>query len=268
LYFNSLFNPDEEVGMGLFDRFFKKESNVPPIVSREQRKPDMTSLFEGIAMWSAGKRFTEADPKYSEMIRSLPPDQASSMRLSRVPGTISITGEHPTVFGYPGSLELNMPALTSLSGMARVLLDLGYAGVEQETGAITESIMNRKFRFRISFFAEQHYPLVRLQIGFYSGLQEPLFLEVLSDILDRNVQDFYSSLIQKGSYEISAHAGREHLASVFCTIPDPDLFPVAEGLNMMVAHLKNITPSGWNMQKAVRSFERHHPLGEGMGVRS
>jgi hypothetical protein len=133
--------------MGIFDRFFKKESNAPAIVSWELRKPDMTSLFEGISTWSTGKRFREADPRYSEMIRSLPPDQASSMRLSRVSGTISITGESPTVFGYPGSLELNMPALTSLSGMARVLLDLGYAGVEDEAGAITESIINRTFRF-------------------------------------------------------------------------------------------------------------------------
>ncbi|MBV5326057.1 MAG: hypothetical protein JZU65_00240 [Chlorobium sp.] len=104
-----------------------------------------------------------------------------------------------------------------------------------------------------------------MQVGFYNGLQEPLFLEVLSDILDLNVQDFYASLIEKGRYEISVHAGREHLASVFCTISDSDLLPVAEGLNMMVAHLKNITSSGWNMQKAVRSFERHHPPGEGMG---
>ncbi|MEI6758162.1 MAG: hypothetical protein FDX18_06320 [Chlorobium sp.] len=250
--------------MGLFERFFAKESNEREKVRPEMEKPDIKRLFEEISVWSIGKRFIDIDPKYSEVIRNMPAGEGSSMRLSRVPGTISVSGEQPKVLGYPGSLEFNMPALASLSGTARVLVDLGYSGVEREAAAIRDGIMNRRFKLRITSLAEQSYPLVRLQVGFFNGLQEPLFLEVLSDILDRNVQDFYSSLVQSGRYEISLHVQRNYLASVFHTISDRELNDIANGLAAMVAHLKKITPSGWNMAAAVRLFERRHPLGEGM----
>ena len=261
--FNNLFTGEEEC-MGLFERLFTREPAARPVKQQERVKPDIKRLFEGLSRWSTGKRFIDADPKYSEVIRSLPPGTASSMRLSRVAGTISVTGEQPKVFGYPGSLDYNMPALTSLSGMARVLVDLGYSGVEREAGPIRNAVLNRQFKFRITSFAEREYPLVRLQIGFYGGLQEPLFLEVLSDLLDRNVQDFYTTLLESGRYEIALHVQREYLASAFCTIADSELLSVAGGLKMAIEHLQQIPAASRSMPQAVQAFERRHRLGEGM----
>lgn len=251
-------------GMGVFDMFFRKGPQDPVQPGQESGNVDIAALFEGLSGWSSGRRFADADPKYSEMIKGLPPGTGSSMRLSKIRGTMTLGGENPKIFGYPGSIELNMPALASLGGMARILVDLGYEGVEREAPPIAAALEKRQFRLRMGCFLEQHYPLPRLQLAFSDGLAEPLFLEVLSDILDWNVQDFYYGIVTTGLYEISLHVQRVHLGSVFCSVPQSERQSLAGGLRQLADRLKSTSPSGWNMQEAVRSFERRHSLGEGM----
>ncbi|NTW10892.1 MAG: hypothetical protein HGA26_06000 [Chlorobiaceae bacterium] len=216
--------------MGFFDMFFQKGQEGPVQPGKEQGKVDIAAVFEGLSGWSSGRRFADADPKYSDMIKGLPPGAGSSMRLSKIRGTMTLGGETPKIFGYPGSIEPNMPALASLGGMARILIDLGYEGVDREAPAIASALEKRRFRMRMTCFLEPHYPLPRLQLAFSDGLAEPLFLEVLSDILDWNVQDFYYGIATTGLYEISLHVQRTHLASVFCSVPDNERLLLSGGL--------------------------------------
>ncbi|NTW55752.1 MAG: hypothetical protein HGB20_01755 [Chlorobiaceae bacterium] len=250
--------------MGFFDMFFQKEPERPQQPVPDLGKIDIASVFEGLAGWSSGKRFADADPKYSDMIKGLPQGSGSSMRLSKIRGTMTLGGENPRIFGYPGNIEPNMPALASLGGLSRILIDLGYEGVDREAPPIAAALEKRRFRMRMACFMEPYYPLVRLQLAFMEGLAEPLFLEVLSDILDWNVQDFYYGVVTTGVYELSLHVQRNHLGSVFCSVPDAERASMAAGLKQVADRLKSTPPSGWNMQEAVRSFERRHPLGEGM----
>jgi hypothetical protein len=238
------------------------ERSGPPL--QDGGKVDIAAVFEGLSGWSSGKRFADVDPKYSEMIRGLPPGTGSSMRLSKIRGTMTLGGENPKIFGYPGSIEPNMPAIASLGGMARILIDLGYEGVDQEAPSIAAALEKRRFRLKMACFPEPQYPLARLQLAFLDGLAEPLFLEVLSDILDWNVQDFYYGIVTTGLYEISLHVQRNHFASVFCSVPDSERSFLAGGLKQLADRAKSNPPSGWNMEEAVRSFERRHALGEGM----
>jgi hypothetical protein len=250
--------------MGLFDMFFQKGperfSSPVPVPG----KIDIAALFEGLSVWSSGRRFADADPKFTDMIKGLPSGTGSSMRLSKIRGTMTISGENPKIFGYPGSIEPNMPAVASLGGMARILIDLGYEGVEQEAHPIAAALEKRRFRLKMSCFREPKYPLLRLQLAFSDGLAEPLFLEVLSDILDWNVQDFYYGIVTTGQYELSMHVQRNHLASIFCSVTDSERQVLAGGLKLIADWLKGNPQPVWNMQDAVRSFERRHPLGEGM----
>ena len=225
---------------------------------------DIRQLFARLDNWTKGKRFADADPQYSDIIKSLPPGEATSMQLSESPGTISITGEHPRIFGYPGTLEFNMPAITELSGTPRILIDLGYSGVEQEARGIVHDITNSTYGMRISYLSQKHYPLLRLQISFYSFLREPLHLEVLSDILDRNVQDFYTALYETGNYELSVHVTRKHLGAVFSSVTEKERMDVYRGVSGVVSRIEAIRPSDRDMSSAVRDFEQRHPLGEGM----
>ncbi|NTW82622.1 MAG: hypothetical protein HGB36_04555 [Chlorobiaceae bacterium] len=250
--------------MGFFDMFFQKVPERSSRSAQDYGQIDIAEVFEGLSTWSSGKRFADTDPKYAELIRGLPPGTGSSMRLSKVRGTMTLGGENPKIFGYPGAIEPNMPAVTSLGGMARILIDLGYQGVDQEAPLIAAALEKRHFRLRMSCFSEQHYPLVRLQLAFSEGLGEPLYLEVLSDILDWNVQDFYRCIATKGVYEISVHVQRNHFASVFCSVTDNERLSLAGGLKQLADRLKSTSPAGWNYQEAVRGFERRHPLGEGM----
>ncbi|TLU82886.1 MAG: hypothetical protein FDX30_07335 [Chlorobium sp.] len=250
--------------MGFFDMFFQKTPEQSPRPLQEYGKIDISEVFEGLSAWTSGKRFSDSDPKYAEVIRGLPPGTGSSMRLSKIRGTMTLGGENPRIFGYPGSIEPNMPAVTSLGGMARILIELGYQGVDQEAPVIAAALEKRHFRMRMTCFPEQHYPLVRLQLAFSEGLGEPLYLEVLSDILDLNVQDFYRGIVTTGVYEISMHVQRNHFASVFCSLSDNERLSLAGGLKQLAERLKSTSPSGWNFQEAVRGFERRHPLGEGM----
>lgn len=225
---------------------------------------DIRQLFAQLEHMTKGQRLVDADPQYSDVIKSLPPGEATSMQLSESPGTISITGEHPRVFGYPGMLEFNMPAITELSGTPRILIDLGYSGVEQEARGIAHDITNKTYGMRISYLSLRTYPLLRLQISFYSYLQEPLHLEVLSDILDRNVQDFYTALYETGNYELSVHVTRKHLGSVFSSVTEKERNDVYRGVSGVVSRINAIKPSDRDINIAVRDFEQRHPLGEGM----
>lgn len=225
---------------------------------------DIRQQFARLGAWTKGQRLVDADPRYSDVIESLPPGEATSMQLSESPGTISITGEHPCVFGYPGTLEFNMPAVTELSGTARILIDLGYSGVEHEARGIVHDITHRTYGFRVSYLSLKRYPLLRLQISFYSFLPEPLHLEVLSDVLDRNVQGFYTALYETGGYELSVHVTRRHLGSVFSSVTEKERSDVYRGISGVVARIEAIKPSDRDMNVAVREFERRHPLGEEM----
>ena len=249
--------------MAFFSKHFGSRSN-PPAVKEEAPAKDIATVLERLAPWTKGQRFVDADPQYSDVIRTLPSGEATSMRLSESSGTISITGENPRVFGYPGVLEYNMPAITGLSGTARILIDLGYSGVEQEVQGIAHDVMNKAYRLRISYLAMRSYPLIRLQISFYSFLQEPLHLEVLSDILDLNVQDFYRALYETGKYEMSVHVTRRHIGSVFSSVTEKERTDVYRGVSGVASRLEAIPGSGRDMNNAVREFERRHPLGEGM----
>lgn len=249
--------------MAFFSKRFGARS-VSPAPKEEPAAKDITPVLERLEFWTKGQRFVDADPQYSDVIRSLPSGEETSMRLSESPGTISVTGENPRVFGYPGTLEYNMPAITGLSGTARILIDLGYSGVEQEAQGIVQDIMNKAYRLRISYLAMRSYPLIRLQISFYSFLQEPLHLELLSDILDLNVQDFYRALYETGKYELSVHVTRRHIGSVFSSVTEKERTDVYRGVSGVVSRLGAIPDSGRDMKDAVREFERRHPLGEGM----
>lgn len=247
--------------------FFSKRFGARPVSPAPKEEPatkDIAPVLERLEPWTKGQRFVDADPQYSDVIRSLPSGEETSMRLSESPGTISVTGETPRVFGYPGTLEYNMPAITGLSGTARILIDLGYSGVEQEAQGIVQDIVNKAYRLRISYLAMRSYPLIRLQISFYSFLQEPLHLEVLSDILDLNVQDFYRALYETGKYELSVHVTRRHIGSVFSSVTEKERTDVYRGVSGVVSRLEAIPDSGRDMNDAVREFERRHPLGEGM----
>ena len=208
---------------------------------------DIRQLFAQLEHMTKGQRLVDADPQYSDVIKSLP-----------------ITGEHPRVFGYPGMLEFNMPAITELSGTPRILIDLGYSGVEQEARGIAHDITNKTYGMRISYLSLRTYPLLRLQISFYSYLQEPLHLEVLSDILDRNVQDFYTALYETGNYELSVHVTRKHLGSVFSSVTEKERNDVYRGVSGVVSRINAIKPSDRDINIAVKDFEQRHPLGEGM----
>ena len=261
LYFKK--NHKLQLKLSFFSKSLGNRFNAPH-EKDEVATNDIHQQFARLEPWTRGQRFVDADPQYSDVIKSLPTGEATSMRLSESPGTISVTGEHHRVFGYPGTLEFNMPAITELSGTARILLDLGYSGVEQEAQGIAHDIMNKTYGMRISYLSLKTYPLLRLQISFYSYLQEPLHLEVLSDILDRNVQDFYTSLYETGNYELSVHVTRKHLGSVFSSVTEKEQNDVYRGISGVVSRLEALQPSDRDMDSAVREFERRHPLGEGM----
>ena len=250
--------------MAFFSKHFGGRSVAAPAPKEEPSAQDIVNVLGRLEPWTKGQRFVEADPQYSDVIKNLPSGEATSMRLSESSGTISITGENPCIFGYPGTLEYNMPAITELSGMPRILIDLGYSGVEQEARGIANDIMNRAYRLRISYLAMKSYPLIRLQISFYSFLQEPLHLEVLSDILDLSVQDFYTALYETGKYELSVHVTRRHIGSVFSSVTEKERTDIYRGVSGVVSRLEAIPDSERNMKNAVRDFERRHPLGEGM----
>ncbi len=249
--------------MGLFSTPFESGPG-PGEGARNPSGIDLAQEFATLAQWSCGKSFVDANPRYSDLIKGLPPGRATSMCLSESPGTISVTGEQPRVFGYPGSIELNMPAVTELADCARILVDLGYGGVEQEAPGVAHDIRNRSYGIRFSCIPQRNYPLIRLQISFYSSLREPLHLEVLSDILDRNVQNFYEALCENGTYELSVHVMRKHLGSVFASIDDRSRNGLAEGIAGLVSGMRRMRESDRDMQRAVKEFERRHPLGEGM----
>lgn len=235
-----------------------------PAPKEEPAAKDIAPVLERLEPWTKGQRFVDADPQYSDVIRNLPSGEATSMRLSESSGIISVTGENPRVFGYPGTLEYNMPAITGLAGTARILIDLGYSGVEQEAKGIAHDILNKAYRLRISYLAMKSYPLIRLQISFYSFLQEPLHLEVLSDILDLNVQDFYKALYETGKYELSVHVTRQHIGSVFSSVTEKERTDVYRGVSGVVSRLEALPDSERDLKNAAREFERRHPLGEGM----
>jgi len=245
----------------VFGSAFEPEAQPPRY---DEDLPGVEECFDRLAAWTTGKRMADADPQYSSMIRSLPPGEATSMRLSRSPGTISLEGDDPRVFGYPGSIELNMPTLTELAGTPRILLDLGYAGIEHEATGILHDLVNRTYRLRMSSIASRRYPLLRLQISFYSNLREPLHLEVLSDMLDCNVQDFYASLCDSGRYELSVHVMRDYIGSVFSSVPGDEIQSLHAGIVGLTRDLEALAPESRDMQQAVAEFERRHPLGEGM----
>ncbi len=247
--------------------FFSKHCSgraVVPAARGEACAQDIMDVLGRLESWTKGQRLVDADPKYSDIIRALPSGETTSMRLSESPGTISITGENPRIFGYPGTLEYNMPAITELSGMPRILIDLGYSGVEHEAKGIMHDIVNRTYRLRISYLALKSYPIIRLQVSFYSFLQEPLHLEVLSDVLDLNVQNFYTALYETGKYELSVHVTRKHLGSVFSTVTEEQQSDIHRGMSGVVSSFQALTESERSMERAVRDFERRHPLGEGM----
>lgn len=249
--------------MGFFSKAFDRRSE-PEGEEGKTPEVDLADEFSSLEQWTHGERFVDADPRYAELIRSLPPGEATSMRLSESPGTISVSGEKQRVFGYPGALELNMPAVTELGDMSRILVDLGYAGVEQEAGGVARDIADGTWGIRFSCIPFRSYPLLRLQVSFYSGLREPLHLEVLSDILDRNVQDFYVALCDSGTYELSVHVMRSHLGSAFGSVTDDVRRGLAGGIASLVSGIRAIPVHERDMQRAVREFERRHPLGEGM----
>ena len=246
--------------------FLKKFGGRSTASSGREEVPgkDISPVLERLGPWTRGQRFVDADPQYSDVIKGLPSGEATSMRLSETPGTLSVAGERPRVFGYPGTLDYNMPAVTELSGTARILIDLGYSGVEEEERGIAHDVLNRTYGLRISYLSMRSYPLIRLQISFYSFLQEPLHLEVLSDILDLNVQDFFRALYENGKYELSVHVTRKHLGSVFSSVSEKERNDVYRGVSGVVSRLEAIEPSGRDMKNAVRDCERRHPLGEGM----
>lgn len=250
--------------MAFFLKQFGSRFNASSDVEAPPPMKDIASVLEKLDTWTEGKSFVDADPQYSDVIKGLPSGEATSMRLSESPGTISVTGEKPRVFGYPGALEFNMPAITELSGTARILIDLGYSGVEREARGIAHDVMNKSYGLRISYLSMKSYPLIRLQISFYSFLQEPLHLEVLSDILDLNVQGFYAALYETGNYELSVHVTRRHLGSVFSSVTEKERNDVYRGVSGVVSRLEAIPPSERDMKHAIRDFERRHPLGEGM----
>ncbi len=253
--------------MALFSKFFERSFNPesqPASAAKNEPVEDLEIVLGRLEPMTTGKRFVDADSQYSDVIRSLPSGEATSMRLSESEGTLSITGEEQRVFGYPGTLDYNMPALTELAGTARILIDLGYSGVEEEAEGIAHDIAHSSYRVRFSCPAMKSYPLIRLQISFYSYLQEPLHLEVLSDILDRNVQDFYRALVSTGRYELSVHVTRNHIGSVFSSITPKQQAALPRGISRVVSHLESIEPGARDMSKAVQECERIHPLGEKM----
>ncbi|RNA64641.1 hypothetical protein CR163_004935 [Prosthecochloris sp. ZM_2] len=250
--------------MGLFSRTFGALfGDEQPLYG--ENVPQIEEAFERLASWTTGRRMADAGEKYASMIRRLPEGDATSMRLSEAAGTMTIDGEQsPVVFGFPGALELNMPTLTGLAGTARILVDLGYEGIEDEARGILHDLNSGGYRMRVSCIPARSYPLVRLQISFYSDLQEPLHLEVLSDLLDCNVQDFYTAFCQSGRYELSLHVVREHIGSVFASYPGEELVQVRRCVAGEAVRLAAIEPEERNMELAVRECERRHPLGEGM----
>ena len=249
--------------MPFFSKTFRRRTEEHP-GKEDAAINDIRQEFAKLDTWSKGQRLVDADPQYSDIIKSLPAGKATSMQLSESPGTISVTGESPAVFGYPGTLDFNMPAITELAGTSRIMIDLGYSGVEQEASGIEHDISNRTYGMRISYLWLKTYPLLRLQVSFYSFLQEPLHLEVLSDILDRNVQDFYSALYETGSYELSVHVTRRHLGSVFSSVTEKQRSDIFRGVSGLVSRLEALPLPDRDMNSAVRAFEQRHPLGEGM----
>ncbi|ASQ90126.1 hypothetical protein CHL67_03560 [Prosthecochloris sp. GSB1] len=249
--------------MGFFSKSFDRGEGSG-VGSPGSRIIDLAREFASLEEWTHGTRFEDADARYSELIRGLPAGEATSMRLSESPGTISVSGERQRVFGYPGTIELNMPALTELADTSRILVDLGYSGVEQEAGGVARDIAAGTWGARFSCIPSRWYPLVRMQVSFYTGLREPLHLEVLSDILDRNVQDFYVALCDNGSYELSVHVMRSHLGSAFGSVPDDVRGGLAAGIASLVSGIRAIPVTERDMRRAVSEFERRHPLGEGM----
>ncbi len=249
--------------MSFFSKVFGSRFDPEP-PRYDEDIPDLQTCFDQLETWTTGTRMADADPQYSAMIRSLPPGEATSMRLSRSPGTISLEGDEPKVFGYPGTIELNMPTVTELAGLPRILLDLGYAGVEQEVPGILHDLVNRTYRIRMSCMASRSYPLLRLQISFYSNLPEPLHLEVLSDMLDCNVQDFYASLCESGRYELSVHVMRKYIGSVVADVSRNETASLCSGIAGLARDLASLAPERRDMRQAVAEFERRHPLGEGM----
>lgn len=263
-FFHGTIVNTEEMSMGLFSRALGNLFNERGPQDRDDT-PDLDAAIEGLAAWTTGKRMADAGEKYSAMINTLPPGTATSMRLSDTVGTLVIDGEQqPVLFGYPGKIELNMPALTELAGTARILLDLGYEGIEHEKKGILRDLTAGTYRLRVSCISSSLYPLVRLQIGFFSDLQEPLHLEVLSDMLDCNVQDFYLSLCDSGCYELSLHVMREHIGSVFATLDPSECRTISRDLAVAAADLASIPSSARSLERAIRECERRHPLGEGM----
>ena len=143
-------------------------------------------------------------------------------------------------------------------------MNLAYNGIESEAEDIKKAIQNGAYKVRLSYASEAQYSLIRLQVSFLGDLRDPLHTEALSDILNKDVQDFYCALNETGRYELSVHARLQHLHSVFGTISQQEIADMYGGFEKRVKNMKKIKPADMNMMAAVRTFESKHPMGEGL----
>lgn len=185
------------------------------------------------------------------------------MRLSAAP-IESLTGDKPRILSLGGQIAPNAPTLFRVAGMGRILLDLSYPGIESEAAEIKSALLKGAYKLRLSYAPERKYSLIRLQVACFGNPKKPLHTEALSDILNRNVQEFYCAVQSSGRYELSVHAKRQHLHSVFGSIPQEQVAGMYSGFERLVKNMKRIKPSERNFLAAFRAFESKHSLGEGL----
>jgi hypothetical protein len=165
----------------------------------------------------------------------------------------------------PTAITPNVPTLLEVAGMGRVLLNLQYDGLDEETPIIKHAVDRKLFRIRLSYELEPQYPIFLFQFSVVEELKQPLNIEAYPDVFAfEDVQGFLSALYRRGRYELSVHANGTHLASVYEDISATTKRELFDGVALLVQHFKSIPRNTRNYMAAVKSFERKHPIGEDM----
>ncbi len=246
---------------------FEKQTEEPITKSKDDMPNSVELLFESISEQGTKKRLIELiKPELRNFASDLPEEEDTSVRLNNIE-LLSVSGGSPTIVELPASLipvSPNIPYLLSLAGMARAIIDLKYSGVQEEAPEVIGALKNNSFKYRFSYLKEKNYPIIRIQLQVIGNLSTPLDIEATPDILDSNVQDFFTSLSNVGSFELSVHVLGKYQMSKFIKLNSGDQENIFVGIESLVNHLNNIDKNNRMYLSAVSEFENKHPLGEGL----
>ena len=243
-----------------------KQSEETITKSKNDTPNSVELLFGRITDPATNKRLLELiKPELRNLTDDLPLKEKTSVHLNNSE-LLSVSGGSPTIVKLPSLLipaSPNIPYLFSLAGMARAIIDLKYSGVREEAPEVLRALENNSYKYRFSYLKEKNYPIIRIQLQITGNLSTPLDIEATPNIMDSNVQDFFTELSKLGSFELSVHVLGNYKMSKIIRLNKEDQTSIYEKMEVLVNHLNSIEKNNRMYLEAVGEFENKHPLGEG-----